>query len=221
MSTPPDGPAPNPEPNPPEQPSPQPQERHEGVRPDGGEVPRPGSAGGEFSYEPTGGAPLDQRPLTDLPGIFLIILGVLSILASLFMGFRAVQVGMTSEQEFQQQLDASRELNEKVFGKASAQGMPDAATMKNLTIGMTAGGGVLGLIASAIMVLGGVRMRQYRSYALSMTASVAAMLPCITCTGCCGAGQGIGLWAMIVLLKPEVKALFKYTAQAPGGGAPI
>jgi hypothetical protein len=31
----------------------------------------------------------------------------------------------------------------------------------------------------------------------------------LTCTGCCGLGQGIGIWALVVLLKPEVKALFR------------
>jgi hypothetical protein len=39
-----------------------------------------------------------------------------------------------------------------------------------------------------------------------MTASVIAMIPCIS--PCCIVGLPIGIWAMVVLSKPEVKSAF-------------
>src|SRR5262249_38637993 len=125
------------------------------------------------------------------------------------------------EQEFQRQLDMSREINEKMFGKAATQDLPDAMTMKHMSMGMAGGGSLLGLLASGIMIVGGMRMRQCRSYALAMTASIVAIVPCITCAGCCGAGQGVGIWAVVVLLKPEVQALFRSPTQGSSGSLPI
>jgi hypothetical protein len=44
-----------------------------------------------------------------------------------------------------------------------------------------------------------------KSYGLAMTSSILAMIPCHVC---CMVGLPIGIWALIVLLKPEVKSAF-------------
>jgi hypothetical protein len=69
--------------------------------------------------------------------------------------------------------------------------------------------GLLGLVASALTIVGGARMVVAKSYGLAVLGSVLAMIPCISCTGRCGIGEGIGIWALIVLMSPDVKAVFQ------------
>ncbi|MBI5362622.1 MAG: hypothetical protein HZA53_05550 [Planctomycetes bacterium] len=66
--------------------------------------------------------------------------------------------------------------------------------------------GVLQLASGAVMLLGGLNMMRGRGYGLAMTAAVLAMIPMLNC--CCILTLPFGLWALIVLLKPEVKAAF-------------
>ncbi len=65
--------------------------------------------------------------------------------------------------------------------------------------------GVLQIATAALIILGAVRMRKLGSYGLAMTASILAMLPC---TYAFPIGIPIGIWALVVLTKPEVKAAF-------------
>ena len=34
-------------------------------------------------------------------------------------------------------------------------------------------------------------------------------VPCVSCAGCCGVGEVIGLWALIVLLSADVRSAFR------------
>lgn len=67
------------------------------------------------------------------------------------------------------------------------------------------GSGILSLIISGVMIFGALQMMKLRSYGLAMTSSILGMLPC---SFCCIAGLPIGIWSVIVLMKPEVKAAF-------------
>ena len=57
-----------------------------------------------------------------------------------------------------------------------------------------------------LIAMGAYRMRRLELYGLAMFASIAAMLPCHP-----GflIGLPIGLWSLMVLLRPEVKAAFR------------
>ena len=63
----------------------------------------------------------------------------------------------------------------------------------------------LSLIANITILIGAIRMRKCRSYGLALTASVLCLL-CNWSFFCLG--PGIGIWALIVLCKPEVKEAF-------------
>lgn len=62
------------------------------------------------------------------------------------------------------------------------------------------------LVISGVIMLGVNKMRRLESYGLAVTASVLAMLPCHP-----GfiIGLPIGLWTLMVLLRPEVRAAFE------------
>ena len=63
----------------------------------------------------------------------------------------------------------------------------------------------LSLIAHIIILIGAIKMKSLRSYGLAMTASILSIL--FQC-GCCCLGLGAGIWALVILSKPEVKAMF-------------
>jgi len=65
---------------------------------------------------------------------------------------------------------------------------------------------IIGLIMSVVVFLGATKMRNLQSYSFAMAASIIAMIPCIS--PCCVPGLPLGIWALVVLLKPEVKIAF-------------
>ena len=67
-------------------------------------------------------------------------------------------------------------------------------------------GAVIGIIAGIVILYGGLQMKKLENYSMAMAASIVAMIPCIS--PCCLIGLPIGIWALIVLSKPEVKSAF-------------
>jgi hypothetical protein len=60
-----------------------------------------------------------------------------------------------------------------------------------------------------LVILGGVRMLSLKSYGLAFLASVTAAVPCVSLIACCGVGEIVGIWALVVLLQPDVRAAFR------------
>lgn len=67
--------------------------------------------------------------------------------------------------------------------------------------------GVIGLLISAFILLAAVCMMRSRFHGVAVAGTIVAMTPCIS--PCCCLGLPIGIWALIVLLEPEVKAAFQ------------
>ena len=66
---------------------------------------------------------------------------------------------------------------------------------------------VIELALSGLILWGALRMLSLRSYALAVTASVIAVIPCVT--PCCGlVTLPFGIWALVVLNRPGVKDHF-------------
>jgi predicted Zn finger-like uncharacterized protein len=64
---------------------------------------------------------------------------------------------------------------------------------------------VLMVVWTIIVLLGGLKMKSLSSYGAAMTGCIFAMLPCnIVCLG----GLPIGIWALVVLNRPDVKRAF-------------
>ena len=76
----------------------------------------------------------------------------------------------------------------------------------------TLGGGlgivqnIIGGIVGVIVLLGAAKMQKLQNYQFALTASIVAMVPCIS--PCCLFGLPFGIWALVVLNKPEVKSHF-------------
>lgn len=67
-------------------------------------------------------------------------------------------------------------------------------------------GAIIGLAVAGFILWAALQMKALRQWTLAVVASILAMIPCIS--PCCIIGLPIGIWALVVLLKPEVKAAF-------------
>ena len=66
---------------------------------------------------------------------------------------------------------------------------------------------IIGLVVGALILFGAIKMKNLESYGLAMTASIIAMIPCVS--PCCLLGLPLGIWAVVVLNNPEVKSAFR------------
>ena len=66
--------------------------------------------------------------------------------------------------------------------------------------------GLAVLTVYPIMLIGEMQMMQHRNYSLSIASALLALLPCSLV---CIAGLPIGIWALIVLFNPRVRATFR------------
>ena len=83
------------------------------------------------------------------------------------------------------------------------QDVPDELKMLVGGMGIAING--LWFITNIIILLGALKMKKCQSFGLAMTASIL----CILCDwNCCCLGIGAGIWSIVVLSKPEVKAAF-------------
>ena len=66
--------------------------------------------------------------------------------------------------------------------------------------------GAVALMVAAVIIMGALKMKKLESHGFAMTASILSMIPCLS--SCCLIGLPVGIWCMIVLMKPEVKSAF-------------
>jgi predicted Zn finger-like uncharacterized protein len=64
-----------------------------------------------------------------------------------------------------------------------------------------------GLLTRLLQIIGAISLFRVRGYGLAMTAAICAMLPCDVY--CCIGSLPFGIWALIMLNKPEVKSAFQ------------
>jgi hypothetical protein len=140
-----------------------------------------------------------------LPAIFLIVVGALNLLAGLGLcgagaAYTNVPAGVVEETLAQQQPKNWEELKKQGW---------TGQHFLNIYIYGGCGGGLVALAVSAITIAGGVRMLMLKSYGLAMTAAILTAIPCLSPLGCCLVGEGVGIWAIVVLLNDQVKAAFQ------------
>ena len=78
------------------------------------------------------------------------------------------------------------------------------ANMFSGTIGAVSN--VVCIVVGVVVLIGALKMKKLENYGMAMAASIVAIVPCLS--PCCLIGLPIGIWALVVLAKPEVKAAF-------------
>jgi hypothetical protein len=153
-------------------------------------APPPPPLGGATAAPPSmpvGGLVRDAKSLVQGPAIGLMILGLLALPSSL--GNMAMGVA------------------------GMRQSLPPGAVPPEFehfiqflhgTLGLASN--LLELAFGALILIGGLRMMSLRNYGLCMAAAILAIIPCTN--ACCCIGLPLGIWAVVVLSKPEVKSAF-------------
>ncbi len=120
------------------------------------------------------------------PSIGLIITGTIGALFSLF-ALIALGIGLSLG---------------SLFGGRNFDWYEDIA---GGALGM--GSSFLGLLVALFIIYAALKMKDLKQWNLAVVASILAMLPCIS--PCCIIGLPIGIWSLVVLMRPDVKAAFK------------
>ena len=139
-----------------------------------------------------GGSSAQAREAVSLPAILLMVTAALTFLYGV--------VSLVSPVDPDQMAKLEQVMSD-----------PNAAPMRGMLEFMTSTGGrfVLSLpylIINALIFLGALKMKGLQSYGLANTAAILALIPC--CGPCLCVGIPLGIWALVVLRKPEVRAAF-------------
>lgn len=68
------------------------------------------------------------------------------------------------------------------------------------------GSSFVGILIAAFIIYAALKMKELSQWGLCVAACVLAMIPCIS--PCCIIGLPIGIWCLVILLRPEVKEAF-------------
>ena len=85
----------------------------------------------------------------------------------------------------------------------------DPQMQKWLTMFSGSLGILLNVIAGTVgvvVLMGALKMQSLQNYQFAYTAAILAMIPCVS--PCCLFGIPFGIWAIVVLNKPEIKSQF-------------
>jgi uncharacterized membrane protein HdeD (DUF308 family) len=150
-----------------------------------------------------------------VPGILLIIVGVINLLWALYGVFEFSRAAMATpeelaarQKEFVDMLkQALPQIADQVDQQMKQQDPQQLKTQNMLINGPLT---LLFVLCGILPLLAGIRMRNLRGYGLAVTGAIFALLPCIT-PGCClfAIGPIAGIWSLVVLSNVEVKAAFR------------
>lgn len=99
-----------------------------------------------------------------------------------------------------------------VINMVSMAGGGVAPAQQEMAINIMSGGiglvlNFVGLAIGVVILFGAIKMKNLQNYQYAMTASILAMIPCLS--PCCLLGLPFGIWALVVLNDPNVKASFR------------
>ncbi|NVJ04264.1 hypothetical protein HUW63_03280 [Myxococcus sp. AM001] len=132
------------------------------------------------------------KEAVSLPAILLMVLSAITVLLGLV---NVLQAFGGADPAVEQMLEDPN--------------LPEGA--RQFLAGMTTTSGKLllalpTLVLNSIVFFGALKMKNLQSYGLAMAAAIISVIPC--CGPCACLGIPVGIWALVVLNKPEVKAAF-------------
>jgi hypothetical protein len=160
-------------------------------------------------YEPSGVPPMGPGPNPGMaaskvsgPATALIVVGVINILLALYGVVSNVMALGGGAAQMEAQFDAQQmeQLEQQGFDPQMMAKMFQAGGAVGIVFNLIA------IVAAVVIIMGGLKMKNLQSRGLAMTASILAMIPCIS--ACCLIGLPIGIWSVVTLNDPNVKASF-------------
>ena len=164
---------------------------------------------GQEEYVPTP-RELAASNRTNAPGILLSTVGLLNLPLAVAIIFTGIQLFRMSDDEFHstkhESMEDMRSSLPGLVKMMEQQGDPLPGRTANAWGYLIWGG--LSFAAGVLTFYAGFYMRRLESYGMAIAGSVLAALPFLSCSGCCGVGELVGVWAMVVLLSPDVRSEF-------------
>lgn len=133
---------------------------------------------------PPGPAPVDPREAVKLPATLLIVAAAIGAAFSLLsLLLNVLSTGM---------------------GAMMGGGEDQMANWFSGGIGIVIN--LVGLAVAGFIIYGALQMKALQNHTFALLAAIVAMVPCVS--PCCVVGLPAGIFALVILVKPEVKAAF-------------
>lgn len=136
------------------------------------------------------------------PAILLILTGAIALILAILNLINSPQIGA----QFDEQI-AQVENKPNVPADQKKAQVDMMTQMRDIAVPIAVPFYAVNTVVALIVLLGGIKMRSLSGRGLAVTGSVLAMLPLINGC-CCILGLPIGIWCLLVLSRPEVKAGF-------------
>ncbi len=145
-----------------------------------------------------------EKALTKVrpPAIALLVIGIIGWLLN---AVSAVFSNIGGAALAAKELNDQRNLFERLAGPEAA--MQDAALTPEQMVSVKLAMFVGLLLACTGIIVGAIQMLRLRGYGLAVCACFLAALNFNSC--CCIPGAAIGIWALVVLMSPEVRRAFE------------
>jgi hypothetical protein len=153
------------------------------------------------SGQPFGAPPPSAAPRNEQVSLAAILLMVAAGLALAYSLVSLVSSGAGGDGSWALNLvkdEALREKMREAMAKSSGGGSRVAGMLWPLIM----------IAANAFIIFAGTKMKNFEAYNLSMAAAVLATIPCCFNGCCCITSMPVGIFALVLLMKPEVKASF-------------
>lgn len=148
-----------------------------------------------MSGAPTPAAGSDARLQVRLPAILLMVTGGFGVVFAL-LGFFERVAGPNNTQA-----------QENMNNPNLPNWLKTATSISDLReVGFVMA--VLSVTVNAFILFGALKMKNLESHRLAMAASIIAIIPCFACFF---SAFHVGIWCLVVLSKPTVKAAFHTT----------
>lgn len=144
---------------------------------------------------------VDVRSMVSGPAIGLLIGGILNLLAAIYGAINGAFTLFMGDKMLQ---------NNPAFQQMQEQNgpeMPDMQMAMQVSGGLYLAGGVIGVIVAAFIIRGALNMKNLKNHGSAMLAAILSVIPGLSC--CCIVSIPLGIWALVVLNKPEVRSAFE------------
>jgi hypothetical protein len=135
----------------------------------------------------------------------LLVVAIINALLGLGLGFIGAAYTQMPPAQLEDQMERQ---NPKQFNDIKQMGW-SGKTIIDVCIYGGLGGGCVSIFISLLVIIGAIRMMMMRSHGLAVFAAILTAIPCISPSACCLIGEGVGIWALVVLLNADVRAAFR------------
>ena len=146
-------------------------------------APPPGS----IRFAPVANDQSEAKSMVRGPAIFILVLSILNIITVVLSG-----IWMAYEEQIMRSLGLPEQTNE---------------IQSKIKVLFSIPATIIGGLLAVACLIGALRMMKLQSHGFAIATAIMMLIPCSNC--CCFLNIGAGIWALVVLQKPEVKSAFE------------